>query len=361
MEQALDRPTAESAVLGGALLGGGGGGKIAHGLQLAQQALSIGTPCLISCADLSPDDVVVTVSAVGAPAANISLLPVHYCRAVTLLQEHSRLRIAGLISSENGAIGTVNGWVQSALLQIPVVDAPCDGRAHPTGVMGSLGLHKDRGYISLQSAVGQEGLELVVRGPLDVAASLVRQAAVQTGGMVAVARNPVSVRYVQEHGALGAIRQAIALGQAMIAARPAGGRAVVDAVARELGGCVYGPGVVESVTLITERGFDHGAILLLTYNAANLELTFWNEYMTLEQNGQRLATFPDLISTIGMDGIPCSSAEVVKGQQLYVLTAPYERLILGSGVRDLTEYRRIEGIIQKPIVPYLQANPGFLA
>jgi len=356
--QTLDWEVAQAAVLGGALLGGGGGGKVAYGLELARQALTLGVPRLISCSDLSPEAILVTVSVVGAPTANVSLAPAHYCRAVTLLQESSRLTIAGLITSENGAVGSVNGWVQSALLQIPVVDAPCNGRAHPIGLMGSMGLHKRAGYTSLQAAVGQNDLEVLIRAPLGVAATMIRQAAIQAGGMVAVARNPVEAAYVQQHAAPGAIHQAVALGRKMMAAQPKGPKAVANALAEELVGQVYGPAVVEDVSLITEGGFDHGTILL-SLDTSRLELTFWNEYMTLEQDGERLATFPDLIATLGMDGLPCSSAEIIKGQQVYILTAPLERLRLGSGVRDLALYAQVEAVIHKPMVPYLRERSGF--
>lgn len=355
---ALDWESAQAAVLGGALLGGGGGGKIAYGMELARKAIDIGVPCLVSCSDLPPDAMVVTVSVVGAPTANISLLPVHYCRAVTMLQESSHLSIAGLITSENGAVSSINGWVQSALLQIPVVDAPCNGRAHPTGVMGSMGLHRRVGYISLQAAVGQNGLEVLVRAPLDVAAAMVRQAAICAGGIVAVARNPVEAAYVQQHAAPGAILQAISLGRKMMAVQPKGSQAVAEALAEELAGRFYGPATVEDVALVTEGGFDHGIIMLrLGYD--RLELTFWNEYMTLERDGERLATFPDLIATLGMDGLPLSSAEIAKGQQVYVFTAPMEQLRLGNGVRDLALYSQVEAVIGKPVVPYLQDKPGF--
>jgi len=284
----------------------------------------------------------------------------HYCQAVTLLQDYNRCPIAGLISSENGAVGTINGWVQSALLGIPVIDAPCDGRAHPTGIMGSMGLHRDRHYVSVQAAVGSNGLAILVRGPLHAASSLVRQVAVQAGGLVAVARNPVSARYVQEHGAPGAIQQAVSVGRIIMGMRSAGGYAVVQALAKELGGSVYGPGIVEHASLITEGGFDHGTVILTLDNGSVMELTFWNEYMTLEQGGQRLATFPDLIATIDLDGLPCCSADVTRGQKLYILTVPYQRLILGQGVRDLAEYRRIEQVVQKPLIPYLQGKDGFI-
>ena len=40
------------------------------------------------------------------------------------------------------------------MLGIPLIDAPCNGRAHPTGVMGSLNLHRDPNYITTMTCVG---------------------------------------------------------------------------------------------------------------------------------------------------------------------------------------------------------------
>ncbi|REJ38008.1 MAG: hypothetical protein DIU84_02210, partial [Bacillota bacterium] len=65
----LSREQVRHAVLGGALLGGGGGGTIAEGTELAELAFGVGTPRLMRLDDLKDDDVVVTVSSVGAPAA----------------------------------------------------------------------------------------------------------------------------------------------------------------------------------------------------------------------------------------------------------------------------------------------------
>lgn len=44
----------------------------------------------------------------------------------------------------------VNGRFQSAVTGIPVVNSACDGRAHPTGVMGSMDLESDPEYHSIQ-------------------------------------------------------------------------------------------------------------------------------------------------------------------------------------------------------------------
>ena len=165
--------------------------------------------------------------------------PVGYVRAAQLLMEQGAIKADGLITNECGGTAVVNGWLQSAVLGIPVIDAPCNGRAHPTGAMGSMGLHAKKGYVSYQAAAGGnfvqgKYLEIFVQGNIEQAAALIRQAAVQAGGLVAVARNLVNAGYVRQHGAPGAVRQAIRLGQAMIAAQPQGGEAVVEAAAKVL-------------------------------------------------------------------------------------------------------------------------------
>ncbi len=356
----LDAKLGKAAVLGGAVLGGGGGGRIEEGLRLARLAMEVGDPLLADIDDLNEEEMLITVSAVGAPAAEEGYAkPRHYIRAVELLREHAGLEIRGLISSENGALGTVNGWVQSALLGIPVVDAPCDGRAHPTGVMGSMGLHRVEGYVSSQAAVGGDPrrgryLEIFARGSLEDVADLVRRAAVHAGGLVAVGRNPVPMSYVREHGAPGAVRQAIDLGQRILERGERGGEAVAEEVSRCLGGEVVAFGAVEKVTLRTEGGFDRGTVSIRTDERKRAEITFWNEYMTLEVEGVRLATFPDLISTLDGKGMPLCSADIKEGHKVYITKAPKERLILGSGLKDIEGYRQIEGIIGREMIVYLK-------
>ncbi|MEW6723346.1 MAG: DUF917 family protein [Bacillota bacterium] len=104
-------------------------------------------------------------------------------RAVELLRDALGVRIGGLITNENGGSATVNGWIQAATLGLPVVDAPCNGRAHPTGLMGSMGLHRSPGYLSLQAAVGGDPnqgryLEITAAGSLAGASATVRQASI---------------------------------------------------------------------------------------------------------------------------------------------------------------------------------------
>jgi len=358
--RALTRADVEAAVLGGALLGGGGGGWLADGRKLGELAVSMGRPLLASIEELPAGALVFTVSLVGAPAAAERYIePIDHLRAVELAVEAVGCRPAALIANENGATATVNGWLQSACLGLPVLDAPCNGRAHPTGTMGAMGLHRRAEYVSTQGAVGGDGrrerhVELAVRAPLPLADALVRQAAVQAGGLVAVARNPVEVGYLKEHAAPGAISQAITVGELLLASAP-GERA--EAAARLLGGELVAQGEVVSHQLETRGGFDVGRVEVAS-DRGPFRLSIWNEYMTLDGREGRLATFPDLIATLGPDGLPLISAEIEVGVRLCLLVVPADRLVLGAGMRDQELFRVVEETIGEPVLAHAFPRQG---
>jgi len=345
----------EAMILGGAVLGGGGGGSIAEGRRIGHAALELGRPWLVSIDELDDNDLLATVSAVGAPAAKERFVaPSDFIEATKLLLDHLDHGLSGFIASENGGTSTVHGLLQSAVLGVPVVDAPCNGRAHPTGVMGSMGLSSLPEYLSRQAAVGgnpESGrrLQLYVEAAVPAADALVRQAAVQAGGMVAVTRSPVPARYVREHGAPGAIVQAIQLGRILMKERIAGGRAVAGRLAAELRGDVIAAGEIAALELETRGGYDVGRLTV-----GDIELSFLNEYMTAEKQGQRVATFPDLITTLDYeDGTPRASAQLQPSARVLVLWAPRESLILGAGMRDPANFKPVEEILQRPILRYV--------
>ena len=278
---------------------------------------------LVEATDLAPGSLVAVCAAVGAPGA-----PDQYCSSddyVTALQHLSdqvaRLglgRLAAVASNENGAMATINGWLQAARLGLPLLDCPCNGRAHPTAVMGSLGLHRDENYraIAGYAGGGPRHLEGVVLGGLASTARVVREASILAGGMVAVARNPVTVEFLAARGAPGGISQAIAVGQA----HSEGG---VDAVAAMLGGTIVASGPVEDFTIAQIGGYDVGRL-----SVDGVALTFANEYMEAGEADRMLGQFPDLIMTFDSSGMPIVSADLVSGDEVSVLVAPQSALRL---------------------------------
>ncbi len=210
-ELRITQAHARAAVVGGCVLGGGGGGSVEFGMRLAAQATQAGPLTLLSQDELDGQAILFNVSAVGAPSAKEAFAsPEDYRSTIENLARFTGRSPAGIVTNEMGGLATVNGWLQSAETGIPIVDLPSNGRAHPTGVMGAMGLHRDKDYLSVQAAAGGDPaqgrhIELVVSASLSSASQMVRQAAVCAGGMVAVARNPVSVAYARENAAPGAV------------------------------------------------------------------------------------------------------------------------------------------------------------
>ncbi|MHB0867880.1 MAG: S-methyl thiohydantoin desulfurase domain-containing protein [Chloroflexota bacterium] len=361
----LTKELVEAAVLGGSVLGGGGGGSADDGRRNGLLAVDFGAPELVDVDDLPDDAMLATASAVGSPAAKTAyVLPMHYVRAVEMLMTEGDVDLQGLVSSEVGGIAVTNGWMQAAALGIAVVDAPCNGRAHPISIQGAIGLHRVEGYVSLQAAIGGDPaqgryLEMFVRGKLQTISPLMPLVSAQAGGMVAVARNPVTVAYTCDHAAVGAVKQAIKVGQAMLERRGGEPLELVEAACDVLGGEVVGRGRVLDVKLETRSGLDVGLVRVQTGQSEAFELSFWNEYMTLEAVSpagahRRVATFPDLMATFDLStGTALSSAMIQAGQEVAIVTVPRQKLILGAGVKDPELLKPVEETVGKEVLKYV--------
>ena len=353
----LDLHAVHAAVAGGSVLAAGGGGWVDHGLLVGTTAVQYGTPRLAALDEVDPDAMLATVSAIGAPAAEgWEMRPSDYVRALQLLMEAVPDPILGTVTAQNGSSTTCNGWVASAVLGTLVIDAAGDGRAHPTGKMGSFGLAADDNYETVQAVAGgnraaDRYLEVVTRGTVRQTANVLRTAADRSGGFIACARNPVRASFVARHAAVGAISFALALGEAILAARDAGPRRMIEVTAEHLGGSVIAEGPVRSRRLRTENAFDVG-----TVEVGELELGFVNEYMTAEAGGERVATFPDVLTTLSVKtGAIISIANLREGDEVAVLHVPKANVPLGDGVKEPSVYPEVETMLGKPLAQYALA------
>lgn len=194
----LTSDDARHAVLGGGVFACGGGGWRRHGELMGMMATSMGRPVLATADELPADSWVATVAAIGAPASkNWEIQPVDYVHALQTLIEVCEHPIAAVITGQNGYSTTVNGWIQSAVLGVKVLDAAGDVRAHPTGKLGSLGLTSRPGYRTTQVVSGGNralhGHFLSVNeGSVATCDDVLRDISVRTGGFIASARNPWS-------------------------------------------------------------------------------------------------------------------------------------------------------------------------
>ena len=160
---------------------------------------------------------------------------------------------------------------------------------------------------------------------------------------------------MKKHAAIGAIRQAIDLGFKLLKGIDEGDVfSAASELSSTLGGEVVDEVAIVEKVLVTEKGFDVG-YLKLEGVKASYEVCFFNEYMTLERNGERLATFPDLIALINLEnGRPITSAEASKGMKALLLTAPRHKLLLGAGLLHSEVYKPVEEMINKPIIKFIK-------
>jgi DUF917 family protein len=317
--------------------------------MLGYAAVSVGKPELVDIEELEPKDWVATAAAIGAPASTTpwEMQGRDYVKAVELLQEALGEPLAGLMVGQNGKSSTLNAWLPSAVLGTRVVDAVGDVRAHPTGDMGSIGMAGSPKQM-IQTAVGgnraeHRYIELVVRGATAKVSPILRTAADQSGGFIASARNPLRAKYVRRHAALGGITLALDLGEAIIAAEAKGGSAVIDAIVQTTGGSILARGTVTSKDLVyTREAFDIGRFVLGEGNAA-ITLHVMNEYMAIDDaGGTRIATFPDVISTLDAAGTPLSAGQLREGMYVFVLHVPKKVIPLSSSVLDPAVYPPVE-------------------
>jgi DUF917 family protein len=262
--------------------------------------------------------------------------------AARLLQEALGQPLYGLMIGQNGMSSTVNAWLPAAVLGVKVIDAVGDVRAHPTGDMGSIGL-AGRPEPTIQTAAGgnrarNSYIEATLRGATAKVSPVLRAAADASGGFIASCRNPISAAYVRRHAALGGISIALELGQAITDAEPRGAQAILEAICARLRGEIILSGrVVEKTLQYTSSAFDVGRIHLDCVKE-HAVLHVMNEYMAVDGTGARLATYPDVITTLTTAGTPISAGRVEKGMDLHVLRVAKQHLPLSSSITDPSVY-----------------------
>jgi DUF917 family protein len=345
----LTEKDVEPAVKGGSVYAAGGGGWADHGRMLGYAATSIGRPELVDIEELRPKDWVATAAAIGAPASttNWEMQGRDYVKAVELLQEALGEPLAGLMIGQNGKSSTLNAWLPGAILGTKVVDAVGDIRAHPTGDMGSIGMASSPEQ-SIQTAVGgnraeNRYIELVTRGATAKISPILRTASDMSGGFIASCRNPVRAKYVRRNAALGGISLALELGEAIIAAEAKGGSAVIDAIVKTTGGTILARGTVTQKDLVYKKeAFDVGRFVLNEGDQA-ITIHTMNEYMAVDDAGEnRLATFPDVITTLDASGTPLSAGQLRVGMYVFILHVSKKLIPLSTSVIEPAVFPPVE-------------------
>ena len=363
----LKREDVLAACTGGAVLASGGGGFYEHGLEMGYAAVAINEVPLLSLDELEEDDIVLTQTAIGAPAGTTDwqMRGRDYIKAVQLiLEKHPHPeKIKGLMTPQNGKSSSTNGWLAAAALGLAVVDATGDLRAHPTGKMGNMGVANDLSYQTIQAVSGGREdtgrhIELVVTGTPAYTSKILRIASDLSGGFIAAARNPLTVSYLKEHAVVGGLSYALDLGYEILSHQGKSGPEIIEKIAAFTSGEILGRGkVIKKDILYTDEAFDIGQVHIKV-GRSTLIVHVQNEYMAVDsKSGKRLTTYPDVISLFRTaDAHPLSTNEIELGQEVTLFKIDKSQFPLSSGVTDPSVYPEVEEALGIDLYRY--AFPG---
>ncbi|MDH7809617.1 MULTISPECIES: DUF917 family protein [unclassified Rhizobium] len=360
MKRKLTRQDVEPAMIGGLLLSAGGSG-VARSLErhdlAAEVALGYGDISLVSVDALDPDGYVLISTSVGAPGfAKPELVLRDHVDAARSLIERLGKKPDGVIC---GHVPGFNGWLVAAALDIPYIDAAANGRGHPTVQMGGMGLASKSDaflYQVAQAGYTETGskISVIAQGNLVKTSQVMRHAAIISGGLVASARGPYETSFVAANAALGAISFQVDLGKAMLEAAP--GSARIRAAADFMKGDVLVTGTVLENSVVYRNGFDVGR-LVISDGAREIVLGIYNEFMTADRDGQRVATFPDMIGSLDpVTGDPIAIAQLPEGAEVSIVVANRSGFPLGKGALDPSVFAEVEEALGVDLFSYLETN-----
>ena len=324
----------ECLAVGAWILGTGGGGSPYLGLLNMRQLYAEGCALqLMDPLDLADDDDVAVVSNMGAPLVGQERLTDSrtMARAVEIMERYIGRKFRAVMSLEIGGGNAIQPFMAAALLDRPVVDGDCMGRAFPEAQMTSFAIH-DLPMFPLTLVDVRDNAVVVAR-----AASwkwmerLSRTACVAVGSIAATCKAPRTGKEVKECGILYSTSKAIRIGQTIQAARRTH-RDPIEALIEAEHGRLMFTGKIADIARRATEGFLRGTAKLDglgDFRDHRFELAFQNEFAIGWLDGTPRVTTPDLICVLdSVSGDAIGTETLRYGQRVSVVALPAPPVLL---------------------------------
>ena len=324
----------ESLAIGAWILGTGGGGSPYLALLNMRQLYRNGVACrLMDASELADDDLVAVVSNMGAPLVGQERLtdPKTMALAVTMMEEYLGRKFRAVMSLEIGGGNSIQPFMAAAMLDLPVIDGDCMGRAFPEAQMTSFAIHDLRMYPLMLVDVRDNAVIVAQAASWKWMERLSRKACVEVGSIASTCKAPRTGKEVKECGILYSTTKAIRLGQTVQDARrrhqdPV--QALVDAE----GGRLLFRGKMRDVARRTTEGFLRGTAKLDgldDFRGSSFELAFQNEFAVGWLDGRPRVMTPDLICVLdSVSGDAIGTETLRYGQRVSVIALPAPPVLL---------------------------------
>jgi uncharacterized protein len=318
----------ESIAIGAWILGTGGGGSPYLALLNLRKLYGDGrVVSLMDPAELADDDWVAVVSNMGAPLVGQERLtdPASIAGAVTMMEEVTGRRFRAIMSLEIGGGNALQPFMAAALLDRPVVDGDCMGRAFPEAQMTSFAIHGLRMYPLTLVDVRNNAVIVARAESWKWMERLSRTACVAVGSIASTCKAPRTGKEVKECGILHSTSKAMRIGRTVREARRVH-RDPIQAVVDSEQGLVIFRGKVNDVNRRTTEGFLRGTATLEGLEGdrgSSFSLAFQNEFAVGWLDGAPRVMTPDLIclmDTVSGDAIGTETLRY--GQRATVIALP---------------------------------------
>ena len=324
----------ESLAIGAWILGTGGGGSPYLALLNMRALYRDGARVsLMDPLDLADDDLVAVVSNMGAPLVGQERLtdPRTIAEAVTMMEEYLGARFRAIMSLEIGGGNAIQPFMAAALLDRPVVDGDCMGRAFPEAQMTSFAIHDLQMYPLTLVDVRRNAVVVARAASWKWMERLSRTACVAVGSIASTCKAPRTGKEVKECGILHSTSKALRIGRIVRDARRAH-RDPIQAVVDAEEGMVIFRGKVIDVNRRTTEGFLRGAAKLEglgEFRGRRFELAFQNEFAVGWLDGVPRVTTPDLICVMdSVSGDAIGTETLRYGQRVSVVALPAPPILL---------------------------------
>ena len=285
--------------VGCTVLAGGGGGDPRVGLLMALHAVAEAGPVpLVDLDDLDPEGLVLPSGMIGAPTVMVEKIPNGAESRVIRSALEARLgrAVVAMMCLEMGGINGVLPVAWAADAGLPLVDGDLMGRAFPEVQMCTPHLYDIPAW---PCAIADERLQVVTYETRDNVwlERLVRNTVSTLGGCACSSLYPMTVEVARTPTIRGTVSAAIAVGEAIRTAPDD----PFDSLAEVLPLRSLLVGKVVDVERRTEGGFVRGSATIegtAEDQGRVLAIEFQNENLVAIEDGEVLATVPDIITLL---------------------------------------------------------------
>lgn len=318
------------------ILGTGGGGLIEEGIWMIDKAFEAGKKFILANLDEVPDgDMIVTPYYCGAVSPDegaeensekqLMLDGDTAVKAVRIMEEHHKNRIAGVVPTELGGANTAVAFYVAAMMDKYIADGDPAGRAVPE-LQHSTYFTNDLPMVPIAVAnkTGDAAIYINVRDDFR-AEALIRSFAVASGNCVAVADHLTSGKRLKQALIPGTLSYAYKIGKAYREAKESNS-SISEAVASQGKGKVIFRGNVKDLRWDTRDGFTFGEVFIEgmeKYYGSEFKIWVQNENIISWLNSVPYVTVPDLICIIDEDTKePVTNPNFTLGMSVSVIALP---------------------------------------